>query len=78
MVKQTDRRCQDEKDSEWALHARISRRGCEVQDICCRHQALRQFESLVDMIEDYVGDDVLVRFGEMIVTVPPEMLEATV
>jgi hypothetical protein len=46
-----------------------------VQDICNRHQNLRRFECQVGVIEGYLGDEVLVRFGGEVLKVPPEMLE---
>jgi hypothetical protein len=37
-------------------------------------ESLRPFWFLVETIEGTVGDDVLVRFGEVVIQVPPEML----
>jgi hypothetical protein len=36
---------------------------------------LRPFWHMVGIIEAYLGDDVLVRFGDMVTQVPAEMLE---
>jgi len=46
-----------------------------VQDICCRHQNLRRFENMVGLIEGYMGDEVLVRFGDEVIQVPADILE---
>jgi len=45
-----------------------------VQDICNRHQALRRFEDQVGVTEDYLDDEVLVRFGGEVMPVPVVML----
>jgi hypothetical protein len=37
---------------------------------------LRPFGFLVGTIEGMVGDEVLVRFGEIVVQVPPDLLES--
>lgn len=45
-----------------------------VQDFCCRHQNLRRFENMAGVIEGYMGDEVLVRYGDEVIQVPAEML----
>ena len=45
-----------------------------VQDICARHLCLHQFEDQVGLIEGYLGEDVLVRFGDEVMQVPADML----
>ena len=36
-------------------------------------EEVRPYWHMVGVIEGYVGDDALVRFGEVVVLVPPEM-----
>lgn len=42
-----------------------------VQDISASHECLRQFENRIGVIEGYAGDEVLVRFGDTVIQVPP-------
>ena len=41
----------------------------------CPPPATAPFENMIGINEGTVGDDVLMRFGEVVVQVPPDMLE---
>ena len=42
---------------------------------CTVVRELRPYRDRIGTVEGYVGDEVLVRFGEIVVQVPAEMLE---